>query len=65
MNQTRKIIVILFTSKIYGTLDSDLKNKNINYFDLEAKKLYGSLRDHTTDVREFLQRSGITFDYID
>lgn len=61
--KTKTLNVILFTKEMYDKISSDYKNKTISYFDLERKILLGPLNEHTDDVREFLKRSGITFDY--
>lgn len=61
--KTKHLIVILFTSEVYEKIDSQLKNKEISYFDLEKKVIYGELDEYTVDTRVFLQRFGITFDY--
>ena len=57
--------VILFTKEMFDNIRTDFKNKTISYFDLERKILLGPLNENTDDVREFLKRSGITFDYND
>ena len=59
----KNLVVILFSKEIYPGINSELKNRNINFFDLESKILFGPLHEYTEDVRMFLQRSGITFDY--
>lgn len=61
----KKVVVILFSKDIYPVIDNQLQNKELNFFDLDSKILHGPLREYTEDVRMFLQRSGITFDYFD
>jgi len=62
--ETKNIVIILFESQVYERIESSLKNGLINYFDLENKMLYGKLNEYSLDVRIFLQRFGITFDYL-
>jgi acetyltransferase-like isoleucine patch superfamily enzyme len=61
--ECKELIILIFSSKIVNKFKEELKNEKINYFDLEKKVLYGELYEYTVDVRIFLQRFGITFDY--
>ncbi len=65
LKSCKKLVVILFSKEMYDSIKNDFKTKTISYFDLERKYLFGSLTEYTEDVREFLKRSGITFDYDD
>ena len=63
LKESKKLLVILFDNDMVVKLNAALKSKAINYFDLDKKQITGELLDYTVEVREFLQRYGITFDY--